>query len=287
MNQPLISVIIPAHNSAQTIGTAVDSMLAQTYPNLEIVVIDDNSTDNTREIAQNYEKRCPNLRFYALPYDDPKRFNKRGRNINAGYMARNFGFEKVRGAWITFQDADDASLRNRIKVQYELAIRYNKMHVCIDWQQFRNELLGKTLDVDSIVREHADVAIGTEDILLLAEKTKGILPRLERIHTKISFELKRMRVLNKLFFSSLASYPCAANSPLFKKEIADKVRFRPLDERVWPSFTGRGADRDFNFAVAETFRSSMSFRLPLYLYRATIQHVPYEGYEKYLHSSPL
>ncbi len=284
MNYPLISVIIPAHNSAQTLGVAIGSILTQTYPNLEIVVVDDNSADGTKEVADRYAKQYAHLRVYALPYADPKRVNARGRNINAGYMARNFGMEHAQGDWITFQDADDASMRNRIEAQYKLAEHFNKMHVCVDWQQLREDLLGKTLDVDGIFREHPDVSISTEEILALADKTKGMLPRLGAIHTKIPFELKRMRVLNKLFFGSLESYPVAANNALFKKEIAERIRFRQLDARVWPSFTGRGADRDFNFAVAETFRNSMAFKLPLYLYRAKTQHARYRDYGKYVRS---
>ena len=127
--KPLISVIIPAHNNEQTIATAIESMVRQTYPNLEILVIDDNSTDGTREVAAHLAKNYPNLSYYTLPFDDPKRVNSRGRNVNAGYSARNYGFEKARGEWITFQDADDASLLNRIEVQYDAAIRYDALGV--------------------------------------------------------------------------------------------------------------------------------------------------------------
>ena len=50
--KPLISVIIPAHNNEQTIATAIESMVKQTYTNLEIIVIDDNSTDDTKKLVR-------------------------------------------------------------------------------------------------------------------------------------------------------------------------------------------------------------------------------------------
>ena len=241
-------------------------MLTQTYPNLEIIVVDDNSTDNTEKVVREYETQNKKIQYYKLPYDDPNRVNKRGRNVNAGYLARNYGFEKARGEWITFQDADDASLVNRIEAQYNLAIEYGASHVCIQWQQFKEELLGKRLDIGKIFQEERNMVITNKEIIALAKKTKGvIIPFLGKLNSFIPFEWKRMRVINKFFFQSLDSYPGSGNSPLFKKEIVEKVRFRPVNERVWPSFTGRGADRDFNFQVAETFGNNISFKLPLFV----------------------
>ncbi len=283
MHYPLISVIIPTHNNAETIGVALDSMRAQTYPNIEVIVVDDNSTDSTAEVVQTYAQTWNKLSYYKLPFIDPNRINKRGRNINAGYSARNYGFEKIHGEWVTFQDADDASLINRIEVQYELAQKYNATHLCINWQQFKPEILGKRLDADAVLRDHPNAIIYPKEITALAKKTKGvIIPLLGPLNKYIPFEWKRLRVVNKLFFRSLASYPGTGNSPLFKREVIEKVKFRPLQKRIWPSFMGRGADRDFNFQVAETFKNSYTFHIPLYLYRADKQNSGFEDYGKYI-----
>ncbi len=279
---PLISVIIPTHNSKETIEVAIESIALQTYPNLEIIVIDDNSTDDTKKLVQELANKYKNLYYYSLNLDDKDRYNKRGRNINAGYSARNFGFEKTHGEWITFQDADDASLLNRIEVQYELAKKYNAMHVCIDWQKFDQGLIGKKLDVDKIIKEKQNIMIEPKELAALAKKTKGILiPFIGSINKLIPFEWKQLRVINKLFFGSLDAYPGTGNSPLFKREVIEKVKFRPLKERIWPSFVGRGADRDFNFQVAETFKNSLVFKLPLYLWRVKNQNSNSENYSKY------
>ena len=284
MNPPLISVIIPAYNSAKTIAGAIQSIQDQTCRDLEIIVVDDNSTDNTKEAVERIAKTDPRVKYFLLPFDDPNRFNKRGRNINAGYMARNYGFEKVRGEWLTFQDADDASLVNRIEVQYNLAKKYRATHVCIDWQMWNPAYLDKKLDVDQIFKKYGDVMMTPKEISELSKKTKGfIIPLLGPLNHMIPPEWKRLPVINKIFFGSLAPYPGAGNSPFFKREVIEQVIFRPLAKRIWPSFMGRGADRDFNFQVAETFCNSYTFFLPLYLWRQKSQNDRYAGYEKYIH----
>lgn len=267
MNNPLISVIIPAHNNEKTIARAIDSILAQSYSPIEIIVVDDNSTDSTADVVKTYEKIHQNVRYYSLPYDDPHRVSKRGRNVNAGYMARNYGFEKVRGEWITFQDADDASLRNRIEAQYLLAMRHSATLVCLQWQQLTEAKMGRAFDFEKALEMEKGLMIGSSEIRARARATKGIaMMFLGPLRKYVPFDIKTMRFINKLFFKSLDSYPGSGNSPLFKKEVIKRVRFRNVNERVWPSFTGRGADRDFNFQVAETFGKSISFKLPLYLW---------------------
>jgi glycosyltransferase involved in cell wall biosynthesis len=281
--KPLISVIIPTHNNGTSIGIAIQSMLTQTYSNLEIIVVDDHSTDTTATVVKEIAQKNSNVSYYLLPWNDPIRFSKTGRNINAGYLARNYGLTKARGEWITFQDGDDASLANRIEAQYDLALRYKASHICIQWMRYMPDLLGKQLNVDRILREHPDAFISKEYITNLARKAKGIIiPILGKLNSRIPFEIKTRRIINKLFFGSLASYPGSGNSPLFRREIIDTVQFRKLSERVWPSFVGRGADRDFNFQVAETFKNCVSFNLPLYLYKSERQNEGFEGYEKYI-----
>lgn len=88
----LVSVIIPTHNRRHIIGKAVQSALAQTYPNLEVVVADDGSTDDTRAVIESFG---PRVRY--------------ARQVNAGVSAaRNFGMRHARGEFIAFLDSDDA-----------------------------------------------------------------------------------------------------------------------------------------------------------------------------------
>lgn len=99
MNKPRFSVIIPAYRSAATLARALDSVLAQTEPAFEIIVIDDASPDDTADVAARYGERVRYLR----------------REHNAGVSAaRNFGAEVARGDWLAFLDADDWFYPNRL-----------------------------------------------------------------------------------------------------------------------------------------------------------------------------
>lgn len=101
---PRISVIIPAYNAAATIGTAIESILAQGYPAHEIIVVDDGSADRTGERAQAYGDRVTYL-----------------RQDNAGpSAARNRGVREASGEWVAFLDADDWYLPDRLLIHAEM-----------------------------------------------------------------------------------------------------------------------------------------------------------------------
>jgi len=103
MSAPRFSVIIPAYNAAATLARAVDSVLAQSYPAHEIIVIDDGSTDETPEVAARY---CTKLRYI--------------RQANAGVSsARNHGAQAATGDWLAFLDADDWYYPDRLRLHAE------------------------------------------------------------------------------------------------------------------------------------------------------------------------
>jgi glycosyltransferase involved in cell wall biosynthesis len=193
MNELLISVIIPARDSEDTIKRAIDSIAAQTYKNLEIIVIDDNSTDGTKEIVEKLAQQDTRIHYYALPEDDPHRIDHAlNRNINAGYAARNFGFTKATGKLITFQDADDASLLNRIEVQYGLLTKYNAIHICTTIAPFDEKRLGTTLDVANYSSQESPF-MSPQELYKLSQATKGIVAKVSpALNALIPFRFKRL-----------------------------------------------------------------------------------------------
>jgi len=270
LSQPLVSVIIPARNSAEYIATAIESIQKQTYRSIEILIIDDNSTDDTKVVVEAIAAKDPRIRYYMMTEDDPERIDPRTkRNINAGYAARNFAFAHARGEFITFQDADDASLLDRIEIQYELLVRHSATHVCTNWIPFERSLLNGTFGIKKALEQVSTVRTYTpQELYLHSQKTKGLIAKISpHLNAKIPFHIKRRRGLHRLFFGALDPYPGAAGISFFRREVLEKVRFRKLADRVWPSFMGRGADRDFNFQVTETFKNSYVFMLPLYMWR--------------------
>src|SRR5918997_500688 len=89
----LVSVVIPCYNQAHFLGEAIESVLSQTYPHFEVVVVDDGSTDNTQEVAARY----PGVRYI--------------RQENQGLAgARNAGIRRSNGSFLVFLDADDRLL---------------------------------------------------------------------------------------------------------------------------------------------------------------------------------
>lgn len=107
-NSPLVSVVIPAYNAAVTIIPCIESVLNQTYKYLEIIVIDDGSTDTTHVILEEYKaKLCvDNLQII--------------RQNNAGpSAARNLGIELSQGKYIAFLDSDDLWYAEKIEKQIE------------------------------------------------------------------------------------------------------------------------------------------------------------------------
>ncbi|MFA6077812.1 MAG: glycosyltransferase family 2 protein [Candidatus Paceibacterota bacterium] len=276
MNNPLISVIIPVYNCEKTISIALESIINQTYKNLEIIVVNDASTDNTKKIVEEISKKDTRIKVVDSE-SDPNRFDKKlNRNVNAGYSARNTGFKYAKGALITFQDADDASFLNRIEIQFNLLEKYNSTHLTLDWINFDEKYLNKKLLSEKFLNNLK--ILSPNDLYLMSQRSKGFVARISTSLNKITpFHLKRLRIIHRLFFGSYENYPGAGNSPLFKREVTEKVKFRNLKERTWPSFMGRGADKDFNFQVAETFKNSHVCFIPLYMWRVEKKTENYEG----------
>ncbi|HEX5240555.1 MAG TPA: glycosyltransferase family 2 protein [Candidatus Limnocylindrales bacterium] len=98
MTDPFVSVVIPAWNSASTIERALDSVLDSSERELECIVVDDGSSDDTAQVARRRAERDPRLRVIAS-----------ARNAGVS-VARNRALEVAQGTWLTFLDADDRLL---------------------------------------------------------------------------------------------------------------------------------------------------------------------------------
>src|SRR5829696_1766997 len=98
----LVSVVIPCYNQAHYLGEAIESVLAQSYPYIEIVVIDDGSTDNTSKVAGSYSGVC------CIRQDN--------QGLSA---ARNTGLRHSEGEYVVFLDADDRLLPEALQAGIE------------------------------------------------------------------------------------------------------------------------------------------------------------------------
>lgn len=117
MCKPLVSIIIPCYNAERYVGEAIESALAQTYPNKEVIVIDDGSTDGSLEVIKSFGDR---IRWETGP--------NRG-----GSAARNRGLELARGELIQFLDADDLLHPQKLERQVPIVLQHPESLVYCDY----------------------------------------------------------------------------------------------------------------------------------------------------------
>ncbi len=108
----MVSILIPLYNSQEFIAETIESCLNQAYSNIEIIIVDDGSTDSSARIVQEYAHKYKNIKFYC-------------QNNAGAPRARNLAFEKSKGEYIQYLDADDLMSENKISAQIEIAKTYN------------------------------------------------------------------------------------------------------------------------------------------------------------------
>lgn len=138
-DDPLISVIVPVYNVEKYLRECVDSLLQQTYKNLEIILVDDGSLDECGAICDEYEGKDSRVKVI--------------HKENGGLSdARNTGLALARGAWIAFVDSDDWVEARYIEELYELCKKTNtRMSICKARKVFEDGTceIGRTKKVDA------------------------------------------------------------------------------------------------------------------------------------------
>ena len=115
----LISVIVPVYNTEKYLDRCIQSILSQTYSNIEILLIDDGSTDSSGAICDKYAEQDSRVRV----------FHKANGGVSS---ARNMGLDKAKGTWFTFVDSDDWIDMDMYEQMYNAAIQNKVDMVCCD-----------------------------------------------------------------------------------------------------------------------------------------------------------
>ncbi len=121
---PTISVIITTYNREQYLEMAVQSVLRQTFTDLECLIVDDGSTDNTGKVSQDLISKDPRVKYLY----------KENGGVSS---ARNFGMEHARGEWIQFLDGDDWLHQDKISFQLDYIKNYDSDSVVLYCDQER------------------------------------------------------------------------------------------------------------------------------------------------------
>jgi glycosyltransferase involved in cell wall biosynthesis len=132
MADELVSIIMPAYNSEDTISESIDSAVSQTYRNIELIVVDDGSTDKTADICKVRESEDHRIRYV--------------RQSNMGVSAaRNTGIRMARGDFIAFLDADDLWEQDKIELQMAVSSNQPDAVILTEVQRFSGDSPSKIL----------------------------------------------------------------------------------------------------------------------------------------------
>ncbi|MFZ2621012.1 MAG: glycosyltransferase family 2 protein [Minisyncoccia bacterium] len=128
IEKPRITVLMACYNSEKYLQESMDSILGQTYPNFEFIIIDDGSTDKSPYIIKSYA--------------DPRiKFIKNEKNMGHTYCL-NLGLSKAQGEYVARMDSDDISLSTRLEEQVKFMDSYPEIAVCGTWTKTIGQLNG-------------------------------------------------------------------------------------------------------------------------------------------------
>jgi len=147
LRSPGVSVVIATYNRAGFLRETVDSVLAQRFQDFELIVVDDGSTDNTREVLAGYGSRVRYLHQ-----------NNRGPSA-----ARNFGVREARAPWIAVQDSDDISGPNHLEVLHRSAQDFPRYAMIFANGKY---LGGPEHNRDEIIPAKKSAALAARDLCL-------------------------------------------------------------------------------------------------------------------------
>ena len=122
MDTPLITVVMPVFNRERFLAEAIESVLAQSYPHWELIVVDDGSADNSHAIAQRYAARFPE-RIRVVTHE-----NGANRGISA---SRNLGGRNARGSYIAGLDSDDMWVPHKLEAQVNILRRFPEVGLIV------------------------------------------------------------------------------------------------------------------------------------------------------------
>ena len=121
----LVSIITPAYNAAAYIAETIESVLAQTYPNWEMLIVNDCSKDNTAEIVQSYAKKDKRIKLINL------------KQNSGAAVARNTAIQNAKGRYIAFLDSDDLWKKEKLQKQIQFMQKNGYAFTYTSYEHFK------------------------------------------------------------------------------------------------------------------------------------------------------
>ena len=274
---PLISIIIPVYNATKFLDQTITSCLKQDYPHLEIILINDGSTDDSKNICEKYQKASATTPSASILF-----FDRPHQGVSA---TRNFGLDHFSGEYFCFLDADDLLAENFISTLYALAKENNLDYITSGYQRFvgnfptseaQNPASAKSNNVES--QNPASAKSNREE----SQKPKSVKSSREEPRKQKSAKSSNesLRIYDKSdFYKQLLDLNSGYNfchMKLFKKSLRH-IRF---DESL-----SVAEDALYNFKILNELNSFGATSAPLYLYRvhqnSTVRTFSKDYVEKY------
>ena len=163
MEKGLVSVITPTYNCAKFIGETIESVQAQTYQQWEMIIVDDCSTDNTKEIVDKYIKEDSRIKYFCL------------ENNSGAAVARTKAMELANGEYMAFLDSDDIWPEEKLKKQLAFMKKHDVAFSCTAYEQIDengkslNKII-KTVPKADYNRVLLDCPVGNSTVMYNVEK---------------------------------------------------------------------------------------------------------------------
>ncbi|MBP5406292.1 glycosyltransferase [bacterium] len=132
MTRPLISVVMPVYNREQYLKESIESILNQTFTDFEFIIVDDQSTDSSWQIIQEYADK--DSRIAAV----------KNNEIKGCWAARNFGWDLAQGKYMAIMDSDDIALPERLQKEFDFMEQHPEIDICGSWMEKFGADCGKT-----------------------------------------------------------------------------------------------------------------------------------------------
>lgn len=123
----LVSVIIPVYNSETYLGMTLESVLKQTYPHWEVLMVNDCSRDNSAAVMEQYSRQDPRIRSIHL------------KENSGAAVARNTGLKEARGRYIAYLDADDLWMPEKLERQIAFMEENQAVFSCCDYEKIEDD----------------------------------------------------------------------------------------------------------------------------------------------------
>jgi len=198
LNNPLVSVIMPAYNAEKYISESIDSVIKQTFQNWDLIIVDDGSIDQTSKIVNEFVKFDKRIKYY---------FQENGGQGKA----RNFGIINSGGRYIAFLDSDDLWLEDKLSNQIDEIIKYDCDLVFSDSIVFENE-------------SNSFRQMNTVEGYLNGKNAVNLFLKINRIPI-LTVLVKKEKILISGGFSELKQIQCVEDYHLWIKLLIDQNLF--------------------------------------------------------------